>query len=32
MKGSEFIFGYVHLLIRNKINHKINPNCGGSFS
>ena len=29
MKGSEFVFDYVHLLY-NKC-HKINPNHGGSY-
>ena len=29
MKGSEFVFDYVHLL-HNKC-HKINPNCCGSY-
>ena len=28
MKGSDFVFNYVHLLY-NKC-HEINPNCGGS--
>ena len=28
MKGSEFVFDYVHLLYYKR--HKINPNCGGS--
>ena len=28
MKGSEFVFDYVHLLYYKC--HKINPNCGGS--
>ena len=28
MKGSEFVFGYVHLLYCQC--HKINPNHGGS--
>ena len=29
MKGSEFVFDYVHLLYC--ICHKINPNCCGSY-
>ena len=29
MKGSEFVFGYVHLLYYKC--HIINPNCGGSY-
>ena len=28
MKGSEFVFSYVHLLYYKC--HKINPDCGGS--
>ena len=28
MKGSEFVFDYVHLLCYKC--HKVNPNCGGS--
>ena len=29
MKGSEFLFDYVHLLYYKC--YKINPNCGGSY-
>ena len=29
MKGSEFVFDYVHLLY-NKC-YKVNPNCSGSY-
>ena len=29
MKGSEFVFNYVHLLYYKC--HKINLNCGGSY-
>ena len=29
MKGSEFVFNYVHLLYYKC--HKINPNCDGSY-
>ena len=29
MKGSEFAFDYVHLLYYK--DHKINPDCGGSY-
>ena len=29
MKGSEFVFDYVHLLYYKS--HKINPNRGGSY-
>ena len=29
MKGSEFVFDYVHLLYFKC--HKINKNCGGSY-
>ena len=29
MKGSEFVFDYVHLLCYKY--HKINPNCGRSY-
>ena len=29
MRGSEFVFDYVHLLYYKY--HKINPNCGGSY-
>ena len=29
MKGSEFVFNYVHLLYYKC--HKINPNCAGSY-
>ena len=29
MKGSEFVFNYVHLLYYKR--HKINPNRGGSY-
>ena len=29
MKGSEFVFNYVHLLYYK--HHKINPNRGGSL-
>ena len=29
MKGSEFVFDYVHLLCYKC--HKVNPNCGGSY-
>ena len=29
MKGSEFVFGYIHLLYYKC--HKINPNCRGSY-
>ena len=29
MKGSEFVFDYVHLLYYK--GHKINPNCVGSY-
>ena len=29
MKGSEFVFDYVHLL--HHACHKINPNRGGSY-
>ena len=29
MKGSDFVFDYVHLLYYKC--HKINPNCGGSY-
>ena len=29
MKGSEFVFDYVHSLYYKC--HKINPNCGGSY-
>ena len=30
MKDNSFVFGYVHLLYY--ICHKINPNCGGSYT
>ena len=30
MKVSEFVFDYIHLLYYKC--HKINPNCGGSYS
>ena len=30
MKGSEFVFDYVHLLYYKC--HKTNPNCGGSYT
>ena len=29
MKGSEFVFDYVHLLYHKC--HKVNPNCGWSY-
>ena len=29
MRGSEFVFNYVHLLYYKC--HKINPSCGGSY-
>ena len=29
IKGTEFVFDYVHLLDYKR--HKINPNCGGSY-
>ena len=29
MKGSEFVFNYLHLLYYKC--QKINPNCGGSY-
>ena len=29
MKGSEFVFDYVHLMYYKS--HEINPNCGGSY-
>ena len=29
VKGSEFVFDYVHLIYYKC--HKINPNCGGSY-
>ena len=29
MNGSEFVFGYIHLLYYKY--HKINPNHGGSY-
>ena len=29
MKGSEFVFDYLHLMYYKY--HKINPNCGGSY-
>ena len=29
MRGSEFVFDYVHLLYYKC--YKINPNCGGSY-
>ena len=30
MKGSEFVFNWVHILYFTC--HKINPNCGGSYT